>query len=222
MVRAANPLLNTREMRDSIDDFVESVQLEGRDVELVQAIFEESKALLAARRPRGTGMTADRAKRLVESGTYTEEQIARAEANIAEGSLARRIRETRLSTIHDSLSTNEAAERLGIEATSVRQRTSKKLLYSFLSGKNRRYPNWQFMSGNQGVLPHLASLVAEIPSDLHPAVVRGFMTTPKESLYFNAPSESGADKPYVTPAEWLAEGGSLDRVLSILDTYLKS
>jgi hypothetical protein len=193
---------------------------QGRDAETFRALMAESMRLLGERHPRGSALTADRARYLVASGAYTQEQIDRAEEAIASGALTELEQTGRLRGVTESLSTGEVAALLGVDTSRVRHRQAAGLLYSFLVGRHRRYPSWQFTDRDPKVLPHLPALVAFIgAADLQHGTVTGVMATPQESLV--APSR-GADAhdTRMTPAEWLAEGNDPREVLDIFESYL--
>lgn len=202
-------------------------EMEGRDDEMVVSLLQESTNLMKKRRPRGSSLSTDRAAYLVESGTYTADELDAAEEAIADGALREMELKTQLATVSSSLSAAEVAELLQIDASSVRHRRAKKLLYSFLIGTKRRYPSWQFVTNEDRTLPHLSVLVKSFPEDMHPATVQGFMINPKDSLYVDAGQGTPSDEtataaPRMSPVQWLAEGGSVQAVLDILETYLSA
>jgi hypothetical protein len=192
----------------------------GRDTETFQALVSESARLLTERQPRGSAQTADRVRYLVASGAYSQEQIDRAEKAIATGAIARMERTSRLRDVTESLSTGEVAALLAIDASRVRHRQAADLLYSFLVGKSRRYPSWQFIGGDLKVLPHLPALVRFIRgAGLQHGTVTGVMTNRQDSLVALSPA---ADAPIdgMTPVEWLVEGNDPQLVFDLFESYL--
>jgi len=222
------------EVKESLAHLLVEARSQGRDDALIVSILVESANLMKQRRPRGSGLTHERARYLVESGTYTAEELKAAESAISFGALDSMVRQTRIATVTDSFSAAEVATMINIDASRVRHRQAKKLLYAFLVGKKRRYPTWQFIMASSGFqpLPHLGAVVEAIPSDMHPASVRGFMTSPKESLRAGGAAARNAAAPntavsleggpQMSPVEWMAEGGDVRVVLDILETYLES
>lgn len=118
-------------------------------------------------------------------------------------------------TITNSLSTSDVAEKLGIDASSIRHRQAKGRLYSFKAGSKRRYPTWQFTDDPaQPVLPGLSMLVNAFPEDLGLASIQNFMGTPKDDLVLSDHRS--------TPREWLQLGGDVQDVVDSLERFLQS
>ncbi|QHC58830.1 hypothetical protein [Rathayibacter sp. VKM Ac-2760] len=204
-----------RELAGRLDVLWSAVQGRGGDERTLVVLLEEQASLLTEHRPRGSGLTEDQAGFLVDSGTMTAEQLAIAEAAVARGELADLERRTRLEAVADSLDTAEVAALLRVDETRVRHRKAKDGLYAFKAGTKLRFPAWQFTDDReQPMLPGMPALVKAIPGDMHPASMRGFMTTPQEDLLI---SESA-----VTPVRWLTEGGDPHEVLVALAGFDES
>lgn len=102
--------------------------------------------------------------------------------------------------------TNELAARLGIDPSRVRHRATGGSMYAIRTGRQKRYPAWQF--GPDGdPLPGLKAVLSALPGDLHPLSVQGFMTTPQP--------EFEIDGREVSAAEWLAGGGDVGIVVEL-------
>lgn len=152
---------------------------------------------------------------LIESGTFTAEHFVEVSARVARGDLEARERKTRQDTIEASLSADEAAARLGVDVAEVRHRAAEGRLYAFTAHDEERFPTWQFTNDPaRPVLPGLAAVIAAFPRDMHPATIRGFMSTPQRSARI-----SGVP---VTPVEWLLDAGDPQIVRHILDGFLLS
>ncbi|ROR76082.1 hypothetical protein SAMN06295974_3770 [Plantibacter flavus] len=207
--------MNTKGVRHGVEILVAAANERGLSEDLILSLLTESAQIIETRPSAGGAMTEDQARFLVESGTMTAERLAEVEARVARGDLAARERKTRLSVIADAMSTEEVADMLGIDASSVRHRQSKDQLYSIKVGAKRLYPAWQFTDSTKpAALPHLAAIISAIPKGMHAATVQGFMTTPQRSLHI--------DDNRVTPRDWLQQGGDKQAVLDILDGYLLS
>lgn len=203
------------EVLDSVEELVTVAYSIGHSDELTISIIRETTDLLKKRLPRGGALNDEQVAFLVESGDFTAEEFAETEASVKRGDLAEEERKTRLGAVTASLSAAEVAEQLGIDASRVRHRQAKGSLHSFMAGGKRRYPTWQFTGNSaQPVLPGLAAVIKAFPSDKHPASIKGFMSTPQESLLI--------DGERVTPAEWLLHGGNTQAVVDILDSFLQS
>lgn len=181
---------------------------------MVVVLIRESADTLKKRQPRGGGLSAEQARYLVESGAFDADELAETEREVAEGALATAERRTRISTLTRTLSAGEIADRLGLDASSVRHRQGKGLLYGFLVGGKRRYPTWQLVGDTNLSLPRLAAVVEAFPEDWHPATIEGFMTTPQENLRIGDAS--------ATPVEWLLNDGDPRKIVGILGSFLQS
>lgn len=211
------------EVQESVQYFLRTVKAQGLNDELVASVLRESADLLTKRQPRGGALSDEQVAFLIESGAFTSDEFAGIEAGLARGDLAELERRTRLEAIYDSLSAAEVALRLGIEASSVRHRQAKGGLYSFMAGGRRRYPRWQFTGDPaQPVLPGLTRLAKAFPEGMHPASVKGFMTTPQEDLHVTASSTTVTTSERMTPVEWLLQGGDPQDLVEILDSFLQS
>ncbi|ORI18335.1 hypothetical protein [Rhodococcus sp. 1168] len=97
--------------------------------------------------------------------------------------------------IHRSLSVTDAAERLGVTATRIRQRLADGTLWAFTSGRSRLLPPAQFTTA--GGVPHLEKVMPLVAKDLHPLTVQALLTQPQPSL-----SVKGRQ---VSMAQWLTD-----------------
>ncbi|MCP5117275.1 MAG: DNA-binding protein, partial [bacterium] len=97
-----------------------------------------------------------------------------------------------------SLTTAEAAIRLGVERSRIRQRLAKGSLYGIRSPKGWRLPAFQFLE--DGALPGVGEAVFSLRPYLHPLAVHNFFTLPNVDLYA---SDLDSD---LSPREWLQAG----------------
>ena len=103
--------------------------------------------------------------------------------------------------LEGSLSTSDAASRLGLPESRVRQMTARRTLYSVLLDARRYLPAFQF--GPDGALvPNLGRVCAALAPDLHPLEVHEWFTEPDEEL---VPGRNGERA--LSPIEWLESGG---------------
>lgn len=118
-----------------------------------------------------------------------------------------------------TLTTSAAAELLDRDPSNIRRGVQDQRYYAVRVADRLRLPRWQFVEeeyidyeiGYDAVpdtrwipLPHLAELVPTIPTDLHPQVVEGFMSTAQ------------ADLDDQSPLEWLAGGGGPEPVIALI------
>lgn len=97
-----------------------------------------------------------------------------------------------------SLTAREAAERLGVDVSRIRQRLAERSLYGFRHDGKWHIPIWQFV--DHGLLPNLGAVVARLDADLHPVAVTRWFLTPDPDLVTNT-----VDRP-LSPRDWLLAG----------------
>ncbi len=102
----------------------------------------------------------------------------------------------RQGIIDASLSVGEAAERLGVGTSRIRQRIGEGTLYAVKRGRSWRLPDWQFTQS--GALPGIAGVMHALPDGTDLLAVDGFVTSPNVDLV--------VDGVAVTPLEWLGAG----------------
>lgn len=105
-----------------------------------------------------------------------------------------------------TLSSSEAARKLGTTVAQVRGRCSRGQLSGYRQGRLWRYPSWQFT--DDGVLPGLKHVLRELPP-AHPLVIHLHMTTSNEALRLGGRA--------VSPRTWLQGGGSFETLLRSLN-----
>ncbi len=169
--------------------------------EFVEAL---SRDLLAAPDAAASQLTAAEEQILREHGGIGEplgddETVRTAVLRSASSNLAALTRE--------SLSVEQAAKLLIVDASRVRHRVRDRALYAFKIGAALRLPTWQF--DEREPIPGLRAVLAALPSDLHPLEVAGFMTTPDPDL-------AVADAP-LSPRDWLIGGGDLHVVVELIE-----
>lgn len=100
--------------------------------------------------------------------------------------------------LETSLTTAEAAERLGVDPARVRQRLGEGSLYGIRTPKGWRLPAFQF--GEDNAVPGLEEVLPRLESHLHPVAVHNFFTLPHGDLY------AGEVGRALSPREWLKAG----------------
>ncbi len=96
------------------------------------------------------------------------------------------------------MTTAEAAARLGVERSRIRQRLAKRSLYGIRSAQGWRLPAFQFLE--DGPLPGAGKAVSRLSRHLHPLAVHNFFTLPNADLHA---AELNQD---LSPREWLRAG----------------
>ena len=111
--------------------------------------------------------------------------------------------------ISTSLTTKEAAQRLGVPESRVRQMVARRTLYGVLLNSRRRIPAFQFAQGG-GLVPNIAKVNAALPEDLHPVEVQAWYTQPHADLFVGDDLDA-----CVSPLDWLRSGGEVNRVVRL-------
>ncbi|MGH7516330.1 MAG: hypothetical protein ACREOC_02495 [Gemmatimonadales bacterium] len=103
--------------------------------------------------------------------------------------------------LQSSLSVDEAAKRLDVDPSRIRQRLAgeSRTLYGVKEGKSWRLPRFQF-AGRKPV-PGVDRVIAALPADLHPVAVWRWFTTPHPDLCADAEEEQP-----ISPLDWLRTG----------------
>jgi len=166
--------------------------------DLVAALDE---ALLARTSPRDVGALSEHARQFLdEHGGIPSSGRPEAAANALTATAGGFI-----ALVETSLTGEQAARLLGIDATTVRGRISRGELYAIRVGRKNRLPNWQFTA--HGALPHLGAVIAALPDDAHPLEVEAFFDLPSPDLQVGEQDNS--------PRRWLAAGGEPTPVLAL-------
>jgi len=97
----------------------------------------------------------------------------------------------------NTLSVPQAAARIGVDPSRIRQRFTRKTLFGVRTARGRRLPRWQFT--RRGVLASLEEVLVVLDPELDVVTVGGFMAAPQVDLALGG-------RP-VAPLEWLAAGG---------------
>lgn len=97
-----------------------------------------------------------------------------------------------------SLTTAEAARRLGVDPARVRQRLGERTLYGIRGPKGWRLPAFQFQEDGQ--VPGIEEVLPRLGTHLHPVAVHNFMTRPNVDLFAAELDHA------LSPREWLRAG----------------
>ena len=127
----------------------------------------------------------------------------------AEDPLARTVAEY-AALLKSSLSTTDAARRLGVDPSRIRQRltSSPPSLYGIRAGSGWVLSELQF-DGNE-LVPGIGEVVARLDPELHPVSVLRWFTTPNPDLV--AESLGGR---MLSPREWLRSGLPVQAVVDL-------
>lgn len=103
-----------------------------------------------------------------------------------------------------SLSTLEAARRLGVHVTRIRQMLKERTLYGVQVDRRWRIPEFQFQ--DEGLVPNIGQVNAVLDPDLHPISVYRWYTMPEPDLE----TEEGK---VLSPIAWLKAGYPVEPVV---------
>lgn len=106
---------------------------------------------------------------------------------------------------HAALTTAQAATRLGVGKSRIRQLIGDGSLMTVRLADERVLPRWQFT--DDGYVPGIATF-STVAQSLHPFVLSQFMMRPSVDLQ--------VDGEAVTPVEWLTSGGDPRRVATLV------
>lgn len=102
-----------------------------------------------------------------------------------------------------TLTTREVADYLDVDRTAVTRRAGKGLLHAVTRDGQMLFPTWQFTDTHHA-LPHLDRVLPHLPPEWGTYRVTQFFTTPTDLL-------DG-----LTPAQWLAQDGPPDDVVTVM------
>jgi hypothetical protein len=105
--------------------------------------------------------------------------------------------------LNTGLSAKEAAQRLGVQDTRIRQMLTERTLYGFHIDHRWQIPEFQF-AGN-ALVPNIGKVNAALDPDLHPVAVYQWYIMPNADLEMD-------DRP-LSPLAWLKAGYPVDPVL---------
>ena len=111
-----------------------------------------------------------------------------------------------------ALTVAQAAERLGLDPSRIRQRLAARTLIGLRVEGSWRLPRFQFTDDGRGVVPGVGALAPHL-TGLHPRDGATWFTTPQADLALAAGDEEIA----VSPRDWLLGGGGPRQILPLVD-----
>lgn len=156
-------------------------------------------------------LTEERFAYLVESGTYTAEELIEAQAEVNRGGLQLNSIEAFLSHLLATLSLREAVSFLRTSEADVLAAVAGGSLHAATVAGRLRFPEWQFhLSSGNKLLPgidrdFLSALLKRWPDWRS---IAAFMSTPQQDLVAEGRK---------TPVAWLRDGEDPEEVLALVD-----
>jgi len=109
--------------------------------------------------------------------------------------------------VASGLTVQQAAQKLGVDGSRIRQRLLARSLYGIRLRDGWRIPSFQF-DGDR-LLPGLGDVIAKLPSGLHPLAVANWFLTPNPDLVI------GESETPLSPRDWLRAGMDAERVAEL-------
>lgn len=106
------------------------------------------------------------------------------------------------------LTTRDAAERLGVNDSRIRQRLGERALYGIKTDDEWRLPAFQF--AGEGLVPGIDRVFSRLPESLNPVAVHRWFHTPNPDLE----GREGEGRA-LTPLEWLQTGNDPEVVAEL-------
>lgn len=169
------------------------------DVPLTDLLGEISRAL-GTPPPATSPLTAAQEDALRAAGSYVTEMPPAAQRA---STMAAKQHSELIAT---SLTTKDVAQLLSVTPGRISQRVAAKTLYSLRVGNTLRFPRFQFTEA--GELPGWKHVCPTLPENVPPISVENLMTRPSPDL-----TQQGEQ---LSPAAWLASGGSPDDVVRLV------
>ncbi len=110
-----------------------------------------------------------------------------------------------VALLHESLSTAEVADRLGVTQGRIRQQLIERSMFGIKLSGEWRIPLFQFSKGNQ--IRGIDTVLRELSPDLHPVEVWDWFQNPDPDLTI--------DETLLSPLRWLESGGDPRRVADL-------
>ncbi|HKI02615.1 MAG TPA: hypothetical protein VKK31_11590 [Thermoanaerobaculia bacterium] len=112
--------------------------------------------------------------------------------------------------LKSSLSTSEAAKKLGVDPSRIRQRltSSPPTLYGIRIGTSWYIPEFQF--GDGGLVRGLGEIVGRLDPELHPVAIFRWFTNPNPDLSTDGPKGRS-----LSPRDWLRLGLPIPPVVEL-------
>lgn len=196
------PLLDDalRQLGEAID------HLAGDSDYMIRALTE----FLLTQRPVSTSRLTEKQERfLIQSESFTAEELASASREVNKGSLQLGAAQAWLSNLLATMSFEDATGFLGWDEEAVRTAISEGRMYAIEVSGRFRFPVWQFNVGHPNkLIPGLAEIIQVVTPRWDWHSVAGFMATPQSSLVAEGRK---------TPVAWLRDGGNVNDVIEIVE-----
>lgn len=175
--------------------------------ELLDSMVQEAVTRLQRTlyRPSSRADLTEAEAEALEQGGFVLEP----EDSVTEDPLAQTVAEY-AALLKSSLSTSEAAKRLGVDPSRIRQRLTADppTLYGIRIGTGWYIPEFQF-DGDESIRG-MGEIVSQIDPELHPVAVFRWFTSPNRDLSTDDPSGGN-----LSPRDWLRLGFPVQPVVEL-------
>jgi hypothetical protein len=110
-----------------------------------------------------------------------------------------------------ALTVTEAARRLGVDGSRIRQRLLARQLFGIRRRSGWLLPRFQFT--DRGLVPGIERVLPHLPAGLHPLVVAAWFATPHPDLTLPGDTTEAA----APPREWLLAGGDPESAANLAE-----
>ena len=191
---------------EAVRDFVDAVNALGADSSWVLRSLTEYTRTLSSVRP--SELSDEQQTYLIESGTFSAEELEHTQARIARGSFQVDSLLWWMSELCATLSVADAAAFLGCDEGEIEAALAEGRLYAVEIGGRLRFPMFQFSLRSPGkLLPHL--------EDLLPALLERWDWLGMSRVLSTRPEHQGGGG-WKTPAQWLEDHGDPQHLLNIV------
>lgn len=181
-------------------------RLGGDSVYIMRSLTDMLTAMRPVSRNR---LTKLQQRFLIESGSFTADELASTTDDVDRGSLQVGAAEAMLSNLVASMSLEDVASFLDWTEDAVRTAVTEGLLYSVEISGRSRFPVWQLdLEQPNKLIPGLAEVIKAVTPRWDWYSVAGFMSTPQFGLVATGRR---------TPTEWLRDGGNVADVIEIIE-----
>jgi hypothetical protein len=190
-----------------VRDFLDAVNALGGENDFILAGLTE---FLHTQKPVAKdGLSKQQEQYLIETGTFTGEELAEVRLAIYRGSFQLSAAEAWLSHLCATLSLDQAAGFLEWTEADVRTAVFEGHLHAVEIAGRLRFPDWQFCLGAESkLLPGLDKVLDALVERWSWIEIAAFFATPQRSLI-----TAGRQ----TPVEWLRTGNSPEAVRVIIE-----
>jgi excisionase family DNA binding protein len=140
----------------------------------------------------GSTLTSSEESALNEGGV---EDVSDEDVRVVQAQAAAAYQDLRAT----SLTVEEAARRLGVNASRIRQRLADRSLYGLKDGNTWLLPAFQFRS--RALVPGVSAVFRRLPPDISPLAAARWFTSPNPDL-----CTRDTDERPLTPLQWLLGG----------------